>query len=158
MGTAIIQSKLLVDEHPNVVIAAEGEFLIFVIGEGGVAFEAELLITGHASPVLTGSPIPNSRIIAIPEQAFAIFAAVPTIGIAVFIKITRVDVGNGSLGLSLGTADVAGYRADVGHEACRRRPFERIEPSRIPPHSKFVTTQVVMGGIRISFSSLVAFD
>ena len=113
VGTAVIQGKFLVDEHPDVVVTAEGELLVFTIGESGMAFETELLV------VLTFptscAPVPNSGTVTIPKQAFAIDSTAPSIGIAVLVEIGGLRSFNRhrALGIPLGTASGTRFRAEA---------------------------------------------
>ena len=134
VGSAVIHGNLPVDEHPDVVVTAEREFLRFVIGERCVRFEAELLVARndrdcscfniipvitftptHETGIAIATPAPEiSRVVAVFKLVLAIHATKPTRSIAVMVK-----VGN-----SANTSNTLGeYRRQHGNRARRLTLF-----------------------------------
>ena len=155
MGSTVIHSNLPIDEHPNIVVTAEGKFLVFLIGKGCMRFEAPLLVTGNTRPILTSSPIPYSGIITVKErmrrvcQPITVKGAGPSLGSTILVKISSVAGGHRRFSLALGSALVAGLRTYGLYSCCGSLQFKRIKATRIPPACKFVSRKVIMGRIRI---------
>ena len=160
MRTAVIHGNLPVDEHPDIVVTAEREFLAFVISECSMGFEAEMLIALFVSPegavqapafesgLAVIAPAPKVRVgkfTTISKQALAILDAIgtrrrPARGLAVVVQIhakglpgiVRHRAGSFAL-LSSGKERTSHYLGPVNQKfdnAIITRLLQRREPAR----------------------------
>ena len=171
---AVIHGDLIVDEHPDVVVATEGKFLALVVGERRMRLEAVLLVAKHrlaaihVAPFFLQAPVPDRRRGTFMEfvRRTAVDTTRPASRIAVVVKdLDRIIKGNRRTSLSLGSRllvrtqllaihdnNLGIGRRTVGDHAIGIGifgPFQRIEASREAILRQSISSKVVVRRVGI---------